>query len=288
MKRLIVVIISILFLSVFLMMNFLLWDKDNLLKQQESDKVQQDWLRGQNKEMEANISELEQAAGVLEKDKAALNEQNNSLQRQLRAATDRETSLRRTLDERILSVEALKTSSLPILKETLAGWMAAVSEGRSADSFLWFSRDFNFMQQVMTQETYQKYVETHLQALSFLIPEVIQQPAADAAPGDAKTDGAVTTDLKPTGVKISEVKPVEGKPAVVKPTATPEPAVLFERIGNEAADLEVLVRTQIYATLKPDGDVGSAAFTEGLNTVQVLFVYDVINQKWYIQLIKGN
>jgi hypothetical protein len=333
MKRLIVVIISVLFLSVFLMMNYLIWDKDNLLKQQVSDKAQQDWLRGQNKDMEANIAELEQAVATLEKDKATLNEQDNSLQRQIRAATDREVSLRRTLDESILSVEALKTSSLPILKELLAGWMTAVSEGRSADSFLFFTQNYQFLQLVMTQETYQKYIETNIQAVAYTssglashlteaaigaeittdaaIGAEIATDAAigaevttdaamgtevktgDAKTGDVKTNDVKTGDTKPgdnnTGDdKTGEIKPGDAITEPVKETPAPEPVILFERVGNESSDLAVLVRTQVYVALKPDADTGTVALVEGLNNVQVLFSYDVINRKWYIQSIIGN
>lgn len=323
MKRLIVVIISVLFLSVFLMMNYLIWDKDNLLKQQVSDKAQQDWLRGQNKDMEANIAELEQAVATLEKDKAALNEQDNSLQRQIRAATDREVSLRRTLDESVLSVEALKTSSLPILKELLAGWMTAVSEGRSADSFLFFAQNYQFLQLVMTQETYQKYIDTNIQAVAYTssglashltlaaIGAEITTDAAigvevttdaaigaevktgDVKTGDTKTGDTKTSDTKTgdnnTGDdKTDETKPGDAVAEPVKETPAPEPVILFERVGNEPSDLSVLVRTQIYVALKPDADAGTAALVEGLNNVQVLFSYDVINRKWYIQSIIGN
>jgi len=251
MKKFIVVIISILFLSVFLMMNYLLWDKDNLLKQQESDKVQQDWLRGQNRALEAGVNELEASVQQLEKEKAALTEELSSQQRQVASGTNRETNLRRTLDAKIQSVEALKTASLPLLREQLSGWMTAVSEGRHADSFLWFSPDFQFMQRILSQEGYQEFMNVNIQGLSY------QDPTA--------------------------VAPKEGE--TTDPPATPEP--LFERVGNEAADLTVLVRTQVYVVLKPEADQNGPSFREGLNTLQIQFAYDMINQKWYIQSMIG-
>ena len=282
MKRLIVVIISILFLSVFLMMNYLLWDKDNLLKQQESDMVQQDWLRGQNKAMEANITELEQSNAALEKDKATLNEQYNTIQRQIRAATERETNLRKMLDNKILSVEALKTASLPILKEEIAKWMTAVNEGRSADSFLSFSQNFQIMKRSLTQETYQKFLETNISILSYTSPDAAVQKDGTAANSTVKDTAAKDAPVKETTAKDGTVKGEEAKP-----TAAPEPVILFERIGNESSDLTVLVRTQVYATLKPEADKSIPSFQEGLNSVQIQFIYDVMNQKWYIQSITG-
>ncbi len=247
MKKLIVLIISVIILSVFLMMNYLLWDKDNLLKQQETDKVQQDWLRGQNKAMEANITELEGQITTLEKDKASLNEQNNSLQRQVRSASDREVLQKRTISEKLQSLESLKTSSLPLLQQRFEGWMIAVNEGRGEDSFRWFSRDFQFLQRVLSQEKYIDYVGLNIQSISYHLPE------------------------NPENTTVVEI--------------TPDKEVLFERIGSEAADLTVLVRMQVYITLKPEADTSSPSLVNGLNTLQVQFTYDTINQKWLIQSI---
>ena len=61
MKKFVIVMITIMILFVFLMVNYLLWDKENLLKQTESDKIEQDWLRGQNRTLQATVNEQEQA-----------------------------------------------------------------------------------------------------------------------------------------------------------------------------------------------------------------------------------
>ena len=49
MKKFVIVIISIVVLFSFLMLNYLVWDKENLQKQRESDRLEQDWLKGQNR-----------------------------------------------------------------------------------------------------------------------------------------------------------------------------------------------------------------------------------------------
>ena len=247
MKKFILLIISVIILSVFLMMNYLLWDKDNLLKQQENDKVQQDWLRGQNKALEANISELESQIVTLDKDKASLNEQNNSLQKQVRSAADREVMQKRTISEKLISVESLKTSALPLLQQRFDGWMTAVTEGRVEDSFRWFSRDFQFLQRVLSQEMYNEYVGLNILYISYKPPVSTDADLVESSPTDSE--------------------------------------VLFERIGSEAADLTVLVRMQVYVTLKPEADLTSTTLINGLNTLQVQFTYDTINQKWLIQSI---
>ena len=67
MKKFVIVMIAILVLFVFLMLNYLLWDKENLLKQSEHDKIEQDWLRGQNRTLQATVNEQEQTIKALEK-----------------------------------------------------------------------------------------------------------------------------------------------------------------------------------------------------------------------------
>ena len=240
MKKFIVVVISVLFLSVFLMMNYLLWDKDNLLKAQQDAETQQSWLRGQNNAMEDTIAELEDTVKKLEKEKADLNEQNNALQRQVITATGRETTLRRSFDAKTQNLESLKTSSLPILKQLLADWMTAVSEGRLDDSFTYFTQDIRLMERLVNADSYRELVSTTLSGLYFRNPE---------------------------------------------DTGTETPTVVFERVGGETQDLVVLVRTQVFAQRIVDSNVPDPFFAQGLNALQVQFLYDGINQKWYIQSI---
>jgi len=83
---------------------------------------------------------------------------------------------------------------------------------------------------------------------------------------------------------ISYKPPVSTDADLVESSPT-DSEVLFERIGSEAADLTVLVRMQVYVTLKPEADLTSTTLINGLNTLQVQFTYDTINQKWLIQSI---
>jgi cell division protein FtsB len=244
MKKFIVVVISLLFLTVFLMMNYLIWDKDNLLAQQQDNKNQQDWLRGQNSALSDTITELEDAVKILERDKANLNEQNNSLQRQVISATGREATLRRTLDTRTQSLDALKTAALPQLRTLLSDWMTAVSESRLEDSLLVFTPDYLFFQKSLTPERYGDMVSATVVSVSYY-----------RAP-QTETDEDV-----------------------------PPPVAMFERVGNESQDLQVLVRTQVIAELKPEVETVIPYLKDGMNTLAVQFLYDAINQKWYIQSI---
>ena len=244
MKKFIVVVISLLFLTVFLMMNYLIWDKDNLLRQQQDSQNQQDWLRGQNSALSDTITELEERVKNLERDKANLNEQNNSLQRQVISATAREATLRRSLDTKSQNLESLKTASLPVLRTIFSDWMTAVTDRRFDDSLLYFSQEYQFFQKVLTPERYRELVESTLLSVSY---QRAPQP--------------------------------EGEPETIPPI------VMFERVGSESQDLSVSVRVQVVAELMPEVDPAMPYFKTGMNTLQVQFVYDAINQKWFIQAI---
>lgn len=247
MKKVIVVIISILFLSVFLMMNYLLWDKDNLLKQQEDNQIQQDWLRGQNSTLSDDIRELETAKKKLEAELEDATAQNNSLQRQLTTANGRETTLRRGLDAKNGSLEALKTASLPILRTLLSDWMTTINEGRTTDSYLYFTPDFRFLQKSLSQEDYRLLIESSIKAITFVNTE--------------SADGSGTGE------------------------ASAPPPMLFERIGGEIQDLSVLVRAQVQVERPAEKEQRAGEIQSGLNTFHILYQYDTINQKWYIQTI---
>lgn len=62
--------IAAIVLFVFLMLNYLVWDKERLQNQRESDKIEQDWLRGQNRILSTTVNDLEQANKKLEEEVA--------------------------------------------------------------------------------------------------------------------------------------------------------------------------------------------------------------------------
>ena len=70
MKKFVIVMIAAIVLFVFLMLNYLVWDKERLQNQRESDKIEQDWLRGQNRILSTTVNDLEQANKKLEEEVA--------------------------------------------------------------------------------------------------------------------------------------------------------------------------------------------------------------------------
>ena len=61
MKKFVTVIISFLILFIFLTLNYLLWDKENLLKLRDNDRIEQNWLRGQNLSLQNTVEQLERS-----------------------------------------------------------------------------------------------------------------------------------------------------------------------------------------------------------------------------------
>lgn len=100
MKKFVIVMITILVLFVFLMVNYLLWDKENLLKQTESDKIEQDWLRGQNRTLQSTVNEQEQAIKALEKEKNQLSTRISGLEQELKRINSLTEDYRKEIAEK--------------------------------------------------------------------------------------------------------------------------------------------------------------------------------------------
>lgn len=92
MKKFVIVMISLLVLFVFLMLNYLLWDKENLLKQRDTDKLEQDWLRGQNLTLQSTVDELQRNIETLKGQNDTQRNRIVELERQVSEALQRENS----------------------------------------------------------------------------------------------------------------------------------------------------------------------------------------------------
>jgi septal ring factor EnvC (AmiA/AmiB activator) len=159
-KRLIVIMISVIFLSAFIMMNYLLWDKDNLVKQQEQDKIQQDWLLGQNRALEQSIQDQDSINKKLTTEISELKFQITQFESQLRSSKDQNDLTSQLLTEKNQVVEVYKSDSLDKLRGITENWLLAINEGRLDDSFLLFGTQAVFMGRLLNLESYKEYFTT--------------------------------------------------------------------------------------------------------------------------------
>ncbi|SHI55258.1 hypothetical protein [Thermoclostridium caenicola] len=143
MKKFVVVMITILVLFVFLMLNYLLWDKENLLKQSESDKLEQDWLRGQNRTLQSTVNEQEQTIKALEKEKDDLLNRISNLEQALRLANSQAEGYR----NQIAGKDQVIGNYKRLMQDELCGlamdWFESISK-RDYEA-AWALMDANFM-----------------------------------------------------------------------------------------------------------------------------------------------
>jgi hypothetical protein len=142
MKKFVTVIISFLVLFIFLVINYLLWDKENLLKLRDNDKIQQDWLRGQNLTLQTTVDELEKSV----KDMTAQNEtQKNKildLESKVSSALARENENLQTIQVQKNALSQYKSFMKDELQEAAQKWFSDISNNKFEESMKLLDKNF--------------------------------------------------------------------------------------------------------------------------------------------------
>lgn len=142
MKKFVVVMISAIVLFVFLMLNYLVWDKERLQNQRESDKIEQDWLRGQNRILTATVDELEEANKKLQEEVASQKKEISDLEEKLRDARQKEANYLQEKQRQIEALDTFKSIMKENVKEIAQKWFSSITQKAYHDSFAFLSKDF--------------------------------------------------------------------------------------------------------------------------------------------------
>jgi len=165
MKKFVVVMISAIVLFAFLMLNYLVWDKERLQNQRESDKIEQDWLRGQNRILSTTVDELEEANKKLEEEVASQKKELSELEEELREARQKESDY---LQEKQKQKEALDTFK-GILKEDVKQiaqkWFSSITQKAYQDSFAFLDKDFTLWGKSYEEKEYIDLI-SHINSIS--------------------------------------------------------------------------------------------------------------------------
>lgn len=135
MKKFVVIMISALVLFTFLMLNYLVWDKENLQKQRETDKVEQDWLRGQNRILATTVEDLEQANSKLEKETKNQKEKIDDLESQMQLSQQREANNIAQIEEQLEILNLYKNLMGDNVRDTVENWFLLINQKKFDDSF---------------------------------------------------------------------------------------------------------------------------------------------------------
>jgi hypothetical protein len=223
MKKFVVVMISFLVLFVFLMLNYLLWDKENLLKQRDTDKIEQDWLRGQNRTLQTTVEELEQDIKALDKLNDEQRDKIVDLEQQVRLALQRENDYLKELQVKDAALRDFKSFMGDELNIVAVQWFTDISKDRIGESFTLLDEGATLWGKIYSKEEYIKFISA-IQAIS------------------------IKEEQKESDIKSLTILEDQGEPYVIKTQIQVEVSIkeehreAFKDMGNGNNTLEVIFR----------------------------------------------
>jgi hypothetical protein len=243
MKKFVIVMITLLVLFIFLMLNYLLWDKENLQKQSESDRVQQDYLRGQNITLQATIDEQKQAIKTISDEYEEAKRKIRDLERQLKEATTLNGSLNVQVDYKNGAIDNYKQFMAHTLREVAAEWFGDISSGNYEESYKALDSDYLLFGGHYPIDAYVSYISA-IQSISF--------------PQPTEEDGEQETE----------------------PRGKNEPD--FEILHGRGGEYEIIATATVEASIADDQEANFRDMTDGVNRLQIAFRYNQDNRAWAI------
>lgn len=158
MKKFVIVIISFLVLFIFLVLNYLLWDKENLQKQRDNEKIQQDWLRGENLTLRTTVDELEQKLAALEDQNDTQRDKIVELEQQVRQALERENSNLKAIQEKDQALGDYKLLMEDELKAVVNEWFSQITKAAYEESFNLLDKDFKLWNRRFNSKDYINFI----------------------------------------------------------------------------------------------------------------------------------
>lgn len=158
MKKFVTVIISFMVLFIFLVLNYLLWDKENLLKLSDNAKVEQDWLRGQNRTLQTTVDELEQSVKDLDDQNNIQKDKIVDLEQQLGTALKRENDNLKTIQTQNDALSFYKSFMKAKLKEVSGQWFSDISNNKAEHSFTYLDKNFKLWEKFYDTTQYMEFI----------------------------------------------------------------------------------------------------------------------------------
>ncbi|NLW01965.1 MAG: hypothetical protein GX027_01710 [Clostridiaceae bacterium] len=251
MKKFVIVMIAILVLFVFLMLNYLLWDKENLLKQSEHDKIEQDWLRGQNRTLQATVNEQEQTIKALEKEKDQLQTRIKNLQEELQLINSQIENYRKEISEKGQAINSYKMFTEGLLCQLILDWFDNISSHDHNAAWELMASDHLIFDKQYNREDFSRYLEAvHNVSLA------------------RKTDKEGDEASQETG----------GEPWAAT-------GYYFEILRGYGNEYEVMAELQAEVTLVEEAAGEIIGWEQGPNRLRVTFLFSPNHQRWEIKAV---
>lgn len=158
MKKFVIVMISLLVLFVFLMLNYLLWDKENLLRQRDTDKIEQDWLRGQNLTLQSTIEELERSNQTLKTQNDSQQSRIVELEQQVSQALQKENETLKEIQSTDEALRNYKSFMGDKLNEVAAQYFSEISAQKLEESWTFLEKDCKLWGNNYSLESYIEFI----------------------------------------------------------------------------------------------------------------------------------
>lgn len=176
MKRFVVIITSILVLFVFIALNYLLWDRENLVTQ--------------GKDNQASIETLTRMNMTLNQEKSRLEQQVTELQKQIQGLEDKVKELqsnvleqKKIADERTSFITKLKTQlDIEPVREKSVTWINTIQSKKYTEAFRWGGVSCSYWGNYWTLRIFTDYFDQNVEQIQVVLDEETSQPVVEVVP----------------------------------------------------------------------------------------------------------
>lgn len=158
MKKFVIVIISVIVLFAFFMLNYLVWDKENLQKQRETDKIEQDWLRGQNRILSTTVEELETSVFKLQRTAEEQRARIRSMEEESRSLRQEQIINQKRLLDQKDALDLYKGFLTDDLIELTEAWFYSITGNEHEQSLSFLDSEFTFWGRKYVEEDYIEFI----------------------------------------------------------------------------------------------------------------------------------
>lgn len=165
MKKFVVVMVSCLVLFIFIILNYLLWDKENMLQQRDSDKIEQDWLRGQNRTLQTTVEELEQTVKSLKSQNSDQADKITDFEDRIAQAMQQENINLEELHSLNQAIDVYKSFMKDEIKDVFIRWCSDIGSRKFEESLARLGKGFKLWEKQYESQQYMEFISA-VQAIS--------------------------------------------------------------------------------------------------------------------------
>lgn len=162
MKRFVMIVTSLLIIFVFIALNYLLWDRENLVTQSESNQASIEALTRMNMTLNQEKNSLEQQISELKQQKKGLEEKIKGLESEIAAQKG-------ITDEKVKFIQNMKEhiDTRPLEAMTLQ-WVSAIIDGKYSEAYLKGGTNCSFWGNSWSLRIFTDYFEQNVEQIQFV------------------------------------------------------------------------------------------------------------------------